>query len=62
LPRAFKDREKDTADFQSKTKSRAQRATDINWDQLSLKTHELHALEVPFTEEEIKMAIQQMPS
>jgi hypothetical protein len=35
---------------------------DINWEALQLPTHDLSELEVPFSEEEIKHAVHQMPS
>jgi len=39
-----------------------QRQSDINWESLQLQTHDLSDLDVPFTDEELKGAIQQMTS
>jgi hypothetical protein len=38
------------------------RQVDINWEALQLPTHDLSELEVPFSEEEIKHNVHQMPS
>ncbi|WVZ54435.1 hypothetical protein U9M48_005227 [Paspalum notatum var. saurae] len=38
------------------------RQHDLNWDLLNLPMHDLSTLDAPFTEEELKTAIQQMPA
>jgi len=39
-----------------------QRSTDLNWDAIDITQHDLRGLDTPFTEEELKNAINQMPS
>ena len=39
-----------------------QRITDLNWDSLGITQHDLRGLDVPFTEDELKNVINQMPS
>jgi len=39
-----------------------QRSTDLNWDTIDITQHDLRGLDTPFTEEELKNAINQMPS
>jgi hypothetical protein len=39
-----------------------QQTTDINWDSLDITQHDLRGLDVPFTEDELKNVINQMPS
>ena len=38
-----------------------QRITDLNWDSLGITQHDLRGLDVPFTEDELKNVINQMP-
>lgn len=38
-----------------------QRDFDLNWDSLQLASHNLEALQKPFTEDEVRQAINQMP-
>jgi hypothetical protein len=47
--------------FNSILGTRAPRHNDFNWDELNLPTVDLHSLGDPFTEAEVKNAIDQMP-
>jgi hypothetical protein len=47
--------------FQSIMGTRFERTHDFNWEELNLPTVDLHSLGDPFTEEEVKNAIDQMP-
>jgi hypothetical protein len=47
--------------FQSIMGTRVARTHDFNWEELNLPTVDLHSLGDPFTEEEVKNAIDQMP-
>jgi hypothetical protein len=48
--------------FQTIMGTRVARSNDFNWEELNFATTDLHSLGDPFTEEEVKCAIDQMPS
>lgn len=48
--------------FNSIVGQRRERHQSLNWEKIGLRRHDLHHLEAPFTEEEVKGAVLAMPS